>query len=652
MIPPQSTSEQSNTPRLRFFTSVWETLMLLPFKHKLAILFVLISLSISGGSVYLLYQHTRSILLEQIGQRLRDVGSVGAFLLGPEERAHIARLSQLVHHNALLLTKNTLAALPEGEIVPALPTATAHQFMTELGFQQVVQRLRQIKEGSRQHTRPYADFLQTPKDAATDPFSIKTVYLVIPFPGAERERLAMFIADSDYEDVPDMAGNAIGNIYRENSADPVLTNALRSGIAQTGKQFVTDKWYTFLAAGIPIKNAMDETIAVLGLDLDVSHEANRLQQLQWLGILLIGMMTVVAVVLSYAVAWRLSKPVQYLREAAEKVRHGDLNTIVHIRSHDELEVLAETFNGMVAQIREHTEQLEQKVTERTAALEYASKEIHRLNERLTADNLRMGTELEVARQLQQMVLPRAEEFLAIPELDIAGFMQPADEVGGDYYDVLHHDGRLKIGIGDVTGHGLESGVLMLMVQTAVRTLLANNVTDAQQFLCILNQVIYQNVQRMGSDKNLTLSLLDYRQGGHLTITGQHEEVLVVRANGQVERMDTLNLGFMVGMKQDIANWVRYLEVNLQPGDGIVLYTDGITEAMHYDAMNATDEFYGIERLCEVIGANWRQSALEIQDAVINSVRNHIGAGKPFDDITLVVVKQKNSAEPQGMTSNN
>ena len=615
--------------------------MRLSFKYKLSLLFALVSLSIAGVSVYLLYSRAHELVLEQIGNRLRDVGSVGAFLLGPEERTHIVRLTQLVHQNALPVDQQALAALPEGEIMPWLPTATAHKLMGELAFQQVVQRLRQIKEGSRQRILPYATFLpQTPPDQATNPFSIKTVYLVIPLPGADSAQLVVFIADSDYEDTPEMAGNAIGNIYRENSADPVLTQALRSGAAQMGKQFVTDKWYTFLAAGIPIKNSRQETIAVLGLDLDVSHEANRLRQLQWLGLLLIGAAALVTVGLSYAVAWLLSKPIQVLREGAEKVRNGDFKTRITLNSHDELGVLADTFNGMVGQIREHTGQLEQKVAARTAELVQANLEIVRLNEHLRADNARMGAELEVARQLQQMVLPRPEELYCLPELDIAGFMQPADEVGGDYYDVLHHDGRLKIGIGDVTGHGLESGVLMLMVQTAVRTLLANNVTDPRIFLCILNRVIYENVKRMGSDKNLTLSLLDYRQGGRLTITGQHEEVLLVRQNGKVERIDTLDLGFMVGLKQDISELVRYLEVDLQPGDGIVLYTDGVTEAM-----NTKQELYDIKRLCQVVEENWQHAAIEIQEAVINSVRRHIGTGKPFDDITLVVVKRKEAGEP-------
>ena len=114
--------------------------------------------------------------------------------------------------------------------------------------------------------------------------------------------------------------------------------------------------------------------------------------------------------------------------------------------------------------------------------------------------------MEITRKLQQMILPKPEELQQISELDIAGFMEPASEVGGDYYDVLQHNGRVKIGIGDVTGHGLESGVLMIMVQTAVRSLMENNETDPIKFFNALNRTIYDNVQRMNSDKNLSLML--------------------------------------------------------------------------------------------------------------------------------------------------
>ena len=264
----------------------------------------------------------------------------------------------------------------------------------------------------------------------------------------------------------------------------------------------------------------------------------------------------------------------------------------------------------------------------------ANQKIITLNERLKAENIRMQAELDVARRLQQMVLPTTEELERIEGLDIAGFMEPADEVGGDYYDVLEHDGRIKIGIGDVTGHGLESGVLMLMVQMAVRTLLVSKVSPPETFLNILNRAVYENLQRMNLDKNLTLSLLDY-QNGHLRVTGQHEEVLLVRKDGQIERIDTFELGFMVGVIPDTADCVARKEISLQPGEGVVLYSDGITEAR-----NSDNKLYGLDRLCEVVSRHWHLSAAEIQQAVIADVRQYIGTQKVYDDITLLVLKQK------------
>src|SRR5262249_41849226 len=186
---------------------------------------------------------------------------------------------------------------------------------------------------------------------------------------------------------------------------------------------------------------------------------------------------------------------------------------------------------------------------------------------------------------------------------------PADEVGGDYYDVLHTDGIVTIGIGDVTGHGLESGMLMVMTQAAVRTLQEMRESDPVRFFDALNRTLYHNVQRMRSDKNLTLTLLTYAQG-QVRISGQHEEALIVRQGGTIERIDTLDLGFPLGLEADIAAFVRPLSVVLQPGNGVVLYTDGITEAadIHH-------RLYGIDRLCTVLSQHWTETAQDIRAAV-------------------------------------
>jgi len=307
----------------------------------------------------------------------------------------------------------------------------------------------------------------------------------------------------------------------------------------------------------------------------------------------------------------------------------------------EIELLAQSFAQMAAQLQsafsslESTNAaLEQRVNQRTLELQEANTKIMALNDQLQAENLRMGAELDVARQMQQMILPRSHELLNLADLDIAGFMEVATEVGGDYYDIIHNNGRVTVGIGDVTGHGLQSGVLMIMVQTAVRTLLASEGQDLTRCLSLLNQVIYANAQRLSPGRNLTLALLDY-QDGHLHLSGQHEEVLVVRANGQIERVDTIDLGFPLGIIADIEQFVQKTQIDLAPGDGVVLYTDGITEAE-----NQHRQLYGMERLLAVIQAHWQHNAQEVLDAVMVDVRAHISDHTIFDDLTLIVIKKK------------
>jgi PAS domain S-box-containing protein len=290
-------------------------------------------------------------------------------------------------------------------------------------------------------------------------------------------------------------------------------------------------------------------------------------------------------------------------------------------------------------IAEYNHTLEEQVKERTAQLAEANQEITMLNERLKVDNVRMSAELDVSKKLQQMILPTPAELEAIAGLDIVGYMEPADEVGGDYYDVLCIDGAITIGIGDVTGHGLESGILMLMAQTAVRTLQESGESDPVRFFDTLNRTLYKNVQRMNIDKNLTLAILNY-VNGKVCISGQHEEALVVRAGGLVERIDTIDLGFPIGLDDEIADFIDSTSIELQPGDGIVLYTDGITEAK-----NMERALYGLEQLCAIVSQNWHKSAEEIKQAAIADVRKFIGEQKQFDDISLLVLKQQSPRAP-------
>ncbi|MBW3586589.1 MAG: HAMP domain-containing protein, partial [Cyanobacteria bacterium 0813] len=171
-------------------------------------------------------------------------------------------------------------------------------------------------------------------------------------------------------------------------------------------------------------------------------------------LLLLAIIATIVTIIAFAIAQLLTKPVIYLTQAVAQFTAGNLDMRVKMRSRDEIGLLARSFNSMARQIQESFETLEDKVKERTAELANANQEIITLNEKLKVDNLRLGAELNVARQIQQMILPNPEE-LEIDGLDIAAYMESADEVGGDYYDVLQIDGVVTLAIGDVTGHGLE-----------------------------------------------------------------------------------------------------------------------------------------------------------------------------------------------------
>ncbi|MEM7736757.1 MAG: SpoIIE family protein phosphatase, partial [Deinococcota bacterium] len=242
-------------------------------------------------------------------------------------------------------------------------------------------------------------------------------------------------------------------------------------------------------------------------------------------------------------------------------------------------------------------------------------------------------ELQVTQRIQELLLPADDELDAIHGLDIASYMKPAEQVGGDYYDILQIGDSVKFGIGDVTGHGLESGLLMLMTQTAVRTLLASNEHDPKRIMNILNQTVFDNLQRMQVDKSLTLSLLDYDQGT-LRLSGQHEHVLIIRGNGTVEAIDTIDLGMPLGLEEDISHFIAEKMVHLDPGEGVVLFTDGITEAE-----NDAREQFGLGRLITLIEQRWQQPAQAITDAIVQAVYDHVDGHTIYDDITLVVFKR-------------
>jgi len=336
----------------------------------------------------------------------------------------------------------------------------------------------------------------------------------------------------------------------------------------------------------------------------------------------------------YAISGRITAGLSQLAHAAKRLQAQDYSVRVDIPSRDEVGAVGVAFNSMAEEIRYHTANLENLVAERTRELEKANGAITALNARLESENSRLGAELDIARKIQMMVLPRPDELSTVPKLDIAGYMAPADEVGGDYYDVLQNGNRVKVGIGDVTGHGLESGVLMLMVQSVARALQEQGKDDPREFLEVLNRAIYKNVERTRTDKHLSLAFLDYADK-RITLSGQHEEVLVVRASGEMERIDTMDLGFPVGLESEIGPFIDTRDIDIDSGDIVILHTDGVTEAEAPDG-----ELFGFDRLSESARRHRDRSAEEVKAAIIGDLMAFIDTQKIHDDITLVVMKHR------------
>jgi DNA-binding LacI/PurR family transcriptional regulator/serine phosphatase RsbU (regulator of sigma subunit) len=251
-----------------------------------------------------------------------------------------------------------------------------------------------------------------------------------------------------------------------------------------------------------------------------------------------------------------------------------------------------------------------------------------------AEKERLERELEIATHIQTSILPRN---LQVENLEIAATMLPATEVGGDYYDVLPGTGGCWLGIGDVAGHGLRPGLVMMMLQSIVAALGRNDFEAApRDVLQVVNAVLYDNVrERLRQDEHATLTLIRYFSNGKLVFAGAHEDLLILRAaSGMCERIPTL--GTWVGATRDISDATEDQLAQLEDGDLLVLYTDGVIEAA-----NAAGQRYGLDRLCAELTALGTESVTLIRDRIVASVCDFLAVQE--DDIALLVARHRRPA---------
>lgn len=233
-------------------------------------------------------------------------------------------------------------------------------------------------------------------------------------------------------------------------------------------------------------------------------------------------------------------------------------------------------------------------------------------------------------RIQASILPSSYQ---APGLEIAATMVPAERVGGDYYDVIPTADGCWLGIGDVSGHGLNAGLIMMMTQCAVAAIVRRepNIAPAAAVKAV-NDVLFENIrQRLGQDDYVTLTLLRI-DATRLRFAGAHQDLLLLRAGtGEVEQVVTR--GIWVGLQSDLGDAIVDSTIQINVGDVLVLYSDGITEAR----TPTTREKFGIRRLAEIVAKGAAKPVAEISSDILRAVA--AWEAKVDDDRTVVVVRR-------------
>jgi serine phosphatase RsbU (regulator of sigma subunit) len=329
---------------------------------------------------------------------------------------------------------------------------------------------------------------------------------------------------------------------------------------------------------------------------------------QWGSAILTAAVILVSVLLAAFIARGITKKITSLRDAALQVGKGNLAIRVKWAGTDELSALGNTFNGMVDEIA------------RTRAA--------------LSNQIRMARELEIAASLQRALLPPAPSHA---DFDFAGRMQPADEMGGDFYDVLRDESttNLWLTVGDVSGHGLDAGLVMLMTQTVVASQFNTNpLAPPNVVLKSVNRLLCENIsERLKDKKYVTAQVFAYRGQGRFVAAGAHQPTIVYRARlGVCELVEVT--GYWLGIDPSITSSDETTIV-LSSGDILCLYTDGL-----HEARNSSGELFDIPRLLRTIADSAKRypNLDDIADHVFSEVAGF--APIPDDDRTMLLARYR------------
>ena len=251
---------------------------------------------------------------------------------------------------------------------------------------------------------------------------------------------------------------------------------------------------------------------------------------------------------------------------------------------------------------------------------------HEKHVELQRQEQRRSLDLEQAAEIQRGILPTKPP--AVPRLDIAGHNAPCRTVGGDYYDFIQYpDGRMVLVLGDVAGKGMAAAMLMSNLQARVQ-MLTEEPLELDLLMGRLDKSIAANCP---SNRFITLFMcvLDPETGRAVYCNAGHNPAIVVRASGKVETLKAV--GTVLGVLPDLGYENQYAQ--LEPGDLLSIYSDGVTEATGED-----EEEFGQDRLARLLVEKRNQKSAEVVASVTNALDEWCSGGAPDDDVTLIVVR--------------
>ncbi len=329
-------------------------------------------------------------------------------------------------------------------------------------------------------------------------------------------------------------------------------------------------------------------------------------------IILVTALILLGMVGALLIASRIVKPVEHMTRRINALRGGD--TLFEMedayRTNDEIEILAESFASLSKKTADYIRQ----ITE------------------ITAEKERIGTELALATRIQADMLPNTyPAFPDRPEFDIYASMDPAKEVGGDFYDFFLVDSdHLCMVMADVSGKGVPAALFMMASRIILASYAKQGMSPAE-IMRSTNETICQN-NREEMFVTVWLGILEISTGKIRAANAGHEYPVLMQPGGKCELYKDKH-GFVLG-GMDGVKYKEY-EFMLQPGARLFLYTDGVPEAT-----NAENELFGTDRMLDALNEDMQADPQQVLHQVRSAVDSFVGNAEQFDDLTMLCLEYK------------